>query len=245
MNGAEEVANIVNVAATTTAAHQDFSMFALFSQASITVKLVIILLIGCSFWSWTIIFAKASFIKKLKDKAGRFEEAFWNCGSVDNFFDGLSTKGNDPFVAVLASGMKEWRRSKSYVKSAIGVLSLKDRVESVMQVTLEREVGYLIQHIGFLATVGAIAPFLGLFGTIWGIMNCFEAIGMTQNTSLTAVAPGIAEALFTTALGLIVAIPANVGYNKISSEISKYRNRLDAFVEEFAVLVTRQMEDAG
>lgn len=242
MNGAEEIANVVNVA-TTVAAQRDFSMFALFAQASMVVKLVIILLIGCSFWSWTIIFAKASLISKLKNKASKFEEAFWNCGSVDAFFDSIINRGNDPFVSVFISGMKEWRRSKPYVKSAIGVLSLKNRIESMMQITIDREIEFFARHLGFLATVGSISPFVGLFGTILGIMGCFEAIGFSQNTTLAAVGPGIAEALASTALGLIVAIPATVGYNKIFSEINKYQNRLEAFTDEFSVLITRQLED--
>lgn len=240
MNGAEE---IVNVAATTAIAHQDLSIFALFTQASITVKLVIILLLGCSFWCWTIIFAKISFIRKLKSRANKFEDAFWNCGSLDAFFDSISTKEDDPFVSVFIAGMKEWRRAKSRVKSAIGILSLKDRIESMMRVSVGREIDYLEEHLGFLATVGATAPFVGLFGTVWGIMNSFESIGLDQNTSLTSVAPGIAEALFATALGLVVTIPAVVAYNKISSEINRYQNRLDSFVDEFSALITRQLED--
>lgn len=239
MNGTEEIVNIV-----TTATSHNLSMFALFTQASLTVKFVILLLIGCSFWSWTIIFAKISFINKLKKHADKFEVTFWNCSSIDSFYDNtVIHKNDDPFVSVFIVGMKEWHRAKSHVKSAIIALSIKERIESMMHVAIGREIDYLEQHIGFLATVGSTAPFIGLFGTVWGIMNSFESIGLDQNTSLTAVAPGIAEALFATALGLIVTIPAVIAYNKISSDINKYQNRLTAFVDEFSAIISRQLED--
>jgi biopolymer transport protein TolQ len=237
MNGMEVVE-----AANKVCAH-DLSLLGLFAQASLTVKFVIILLLGCSFWSWTIMFAKFSFLGRLKKNADRFEEAFWNCGSIETFFDNINNKGDDPFVAVFIAGMQEWRRAKSKVKTAIGNISLNDRIGRMMQVAIGREIDYLERHLGFLATVGSTAPFIGLFGTVWGIMNSFEAIGFDQNTSLTAVAPGIAEALFATALGLIVTIPAVIAYNKISSEINRYQNRLEAFVDEFSSIIARQIED--
>lgn len=237
MNGAEEV-----VAA---ACQHDLSMIGLFAQASITVKLVILLLLACSFWSWTIIFAKFSFLKKLQYNANKFEDAFWNSGSIDALFDNLPNKSDDPFVAVFAAGMKEWKRAKKKVKSAIEGITVKDRVDRMMRVTVGREIDYLEKHVGFLATVGSTAPFVGLFGTVWGIMNSFESIGFDKNTSLTSVAPGIAEALFATALGLIVTIPAVIAYNKISSEINRYQSRLEAFVDEFSTVISYQMEDTG
>lgn len=240
MNGANEVINVVT---TTAATNHDLSMFALFAQASLTVKFVIILLVGCSFWSWTIIFAKISLMKKLKFRADRFEEEFWNCGSEDALYDGVINRNNDPFASVFIVGMKEWRRVKMNIKSIANIWSVKNRAESMMRIALEREIDYLEQHIGFLATVGSTAPFVGLFGTVWGIMNSFESIGLDQNASLTAVAPGIAEALFATALGLIVTIPAVIAYNKISSDINKYRNRLEIFIDEFSAIMSRQMEE--
>ncbi|MBQ7674253.1 MAG: protein TolQ [Alphaproteobacteria bacterium] len=248
MNGAEEAINIVKVAADAStampAAHGDLSMFALFAQASFLVKLVILLLIACSFWSWTIIFAKASYLRKLKEKADRFEEAFWNCSSLESFYDDISDRGDNPFIAVFIAGMKEWRRSRTKIRSTISAQALIERMESVMRVTIGREIDYLEQHIGFLATVGSTAPFVGLFGTVWGIMNSFEAIGLDQNTSLTSVAPGIAEALFATALGLIVTIPAVVAYNKISGDINRLQSRMEAFIDEFSAIVSRQLEDS-
>jgi len=238
MNGAEEVLEMASKAC-----GHDLSMMSLFAQASLTVKVVIILLLGCSFWSWTIIFAKMSFLRKIKNSADRFEEAFWNCGSIETFFDNITNKGDDPFVSVFISGMKEWRRTKMRVKTAIGSISLNVRITRIMHVAVGREIDYLERHLGFLATVGSTAPFVGLFGTVWGIMNSFESIGFDQNTSLTSVAPGIAEALFATALGLAVTIPAVVAYNKISSEINRYQIRLEAFVDEFAAIIARQIED--
>ncbi|MDR3179802.1 MAG: protein TolQ [Holosporaceae bacterium] len=220
----------------------NLSLLSLFFQASFTVKVVILLLIGCSFWSWTIIFAKISMIKKLKVTAGKFEDAFWNCGSIEIFFDNVASRVEDPFVNVFISGMNEWRRAKNK-KTPLNAMSIRERIETMMRVTIGREIDFLERHIGFLATVGSTAPFVGLFGTVWGIMNSFESIGLDQNTSLTAVAPGIAEALFATALGLVVTIPAVIAYNKISGEINRYQNRLDAFVDEFSTLISRQMEE--
>ena len=235
MMGAEEATMVAN---------QGLSMFSLFAQASWVVKSIIVLLIGCSFWSWTVMFAKFTMLSKLKKNANRFEDAFWNCGSIDVFFENINAKSDDPFVSVFITGMKEWKRAKELIKTTIGGISLGDRVVRVMDVTVGREIDYLEQHLGFLATVGSTAPFVGLFGTVWGIMNSFEAIGISQNTNLAAVAPGIAEALFTTALGLIIIIPAVVAYNKIANEINRYRTRLEAFVDEFSAIISRQMEDS-
>ncbi|MDR2724274.1 MAG: protein TolQ [Holosporaceae bacterium] len=237
MNGIEDVV----VAASE---GNDMSLLGIFLQASFAVKFVVILLVGCSFWSWTIIFAKFSFLRKIKACADKFEEAFWNCGSIDNLFDNLSRKGEDPFVSVFISGMQEWRRTKAKIRHPLGSISLNERITRMMHVTIGREMEYLEQYLGFLATVGSTAPFIGLLGTVLGIMNTFESIGFDKNTSLTSVAPGIAEALFATALGLIVTIPAVVAYNKISSEINKYRSRLEAFVDEFSSIISRQAENA-
>ncbi|MDR0632294.1 MAG: protein TolQ [Holosporaceae bacterium] len=239
MNGTEEIV----IAASKIGGHE-MSLIGLFAQASLCVKLVVILLLGCSFWSWTIIFAKFSFLKKIKSRADKFEEAFWNCGSIETFFDNLNNKGDDPFVSVFIAGMQEWRRTKTKVKTAIGSISLNERITRMMRVSIGREIEYLEQYLGFLASVGSTAPFIGLFGTVWGIMNSFESIKFDQNTSLTSVAPGIAEALFVTALGLAVTIPAVIAYNKISSEINRYQNRLEAFVDEFSSIISRQIEDS-
>ena len=240
MTGAEDVA----MAAAESCGHT-FSTFGLFAQASLVVKFIIVLLLVCSFWSWTIIFAKLVLVKKLKKHADKFEDAFWNCGSIDIFFDNINNAQiDDPFISVFITGMREWRRAKSTVKTAIAEISFSDRLMRLMEVSIGREMSYLRKHLGFLATVGSTAPFVGLFGTVWGIMNSFEAIGVSQNTSLAAVAPGIAEALFTTALGLIVTIPAVIAYNKISEELTGYSGRLEAFVDEFSAIIARQMEES-
>ncbi|MDR0581306.1 MAG: protein TolQ [Holosporaceae bacterium] len=236
MNSIEEVATAVG-------GGHDMSLVGLFAQASFTVKFVVILLVGCSFWSWTIIFAKFSFLRKIKARANKFEEMFWNCGSIESFFDSVGNREEDPFISVFVVGMKEWRRAKAKVKSTLGCISLNERVTRMMRVTIGREIEYLEQYLGFLATVGSTAPFVGLFGTVLGIMDTFKSIGFDKNTSLTSVAPGIAEALFATALGLGVTIPAVVAYNKISSEVNKYQNRLEAFVDEFSSIISRQIED--
>lgn len=239
MTGAEDVAM-----AAASCGHT-FSTFGLFAQASLVVKGIIILLLICSFWSWTIIFAKLALVRRLKKHADKFEDAFWNCGSIDIFFDNVSNAQiDDPFLSVFVAGMREWRRAKSKVKTAIGEISFSDRLVRIMELNVGREMTCLGRHLEFLATVGSTAPFVGLFGTVWGIMNSFEAIGVSQNTSLAAVAPGIAEALFTTALGLVVTIPAVVAYNKISAELTRYRERLEAFVDEFSTIIARQMEEA-
>ncbi|MDR3156027.1 MAG: protein TolQ [Holosporaceae bacterium] len=250
MNGVEGVVTTINAAsnlaatnAMTKTAEHGFSMLGMFMQATLTVKCVIILLIACSFWSWTIIFAKLSFIKKLKAKADRFEEIFWNTGSIDALYNSISSS-DDPFVVVFIAGMKEWKRSQHKITSVLSWLSAKDRLENMMRIAIGREIEHLERHLGFLATTGAIAPFVGLFGMVWGIMNSFESISLDQNASLVSVAPGIAEALFTTALGLVVTIPAVIAYNKISAEINNYQNRLDAFVEEFSAAISRQLEDS-
>lgn len=242
MNGAEEMAmgTISTVAA---AAGPDLSVISLFAQSSFVVKLVVIALILASFWGWTITFAKCSMLKKLKTKADKFEEAFWNCGSIESFFDRVQGWQRDPFLAVFISGMKEWKKTKTRI-TGISAIATEARINSIMMVEANREIEEVERHIGFLASVGSTAPFIGLFGTVCGIISSFEAIGISQNTSLVAVAPGIAEALFATALGLIVTIPAVIAYNKISSDIVRYQNRLEGFIDEFSVLISRQLESS-
>jgi biopolymer transport protein TolQ len=238
MNGVEE---IISTAGTGIV---DTSLQGIFAQASFAVKFVVILLIICSCWSWVVTFAKLLCLRKLKARANKFEEAFWNCGSVEVFFDSANSRGDDPFSAVFMAGMQEWRRARSKVKSAVGNISLNERIVRVMRITAERESEYLEYHVGFLASVGSTAPFVGLFGTVIGIINTFESMRSDQNISLVSVAPGIAEALFATALGLAVTIPAVIAYNKILSEINRYQNRLDIFIDEFSSIISRQIEDS-
>ncbi|MBF0561825.1 MAG: protein TolQ [Alphaproteobacteria bacterium] len=222
----------------------DLSIWALFMHADMIVKLVILILVGTSFWSWTIIFDKILRIRTLNAKADQFEESFWSGGSLDELYDRIGSRPIDPMAAVFVAAMREWRRAASRgVAKEAGRGSLPQRIDRVMQVALGREMEQLERRVGFLASTGAVAPFIGLFGTVWGIMNSFHAIGMAKNTSLAVVAPGIAEALFATALGLVAAIPAVIAYNKLSGDIDRYGKRLDAFSGEFGAILSRQFEE--
>jgi biopolymer transport protein TolQ len=227
------------------AAATSLSMWSLFLQADTVVKVVMVLLLLASFWSWAIIFDKILKMKRLIREADNFEENFWSGGSIDDLSDRIGTRPSDPLSATFAAAMLEWRRSaaRGLIGSSGLQASLKERIEKVMNVTVVREMERIERYMSFLATVGSTAPFVGLFGTVWGIMNSFESIAASKNTSLAVVAPGIAEALFTTALGLVAAIPAVVGYNKISTDLGRYSNRLDNFASEFSAILSRQLEE--
>jgi len=227
------------------AAPHDLSIFTLFLQADTIVKLVLLLLLAASFWSWAVIFDKLSKLRKLHREAEQFEESFWSGGSLDDLYDRVGERPDDPMSAVFAAAMREWRRSvaKGLIDSTSMRASLKERVDRVMQITLGREMDRLERFMPFLATVGSTAPFVGLFGTVWGIMNSFQSIAAVKNTSLAVVAPGIAEALFATALGLVAAIPAVVAYNKFSSDFNRYAGRLNSFATEFSAILSRQLDE--
>lgn len=218
----------------------DLSLWGLFMSADFVVKLVMIGLLAASFWSWTIIFNKGIRLKSIFVLAKKFEDSFWSGGSLDTLYDRISNRALDPMSAVFAAAMKEWKKVAGNKNSA---MTGPERIERAMQVTLTREMDKLEKNMGFLATVSSTAPFIGLFGTVWGIMNSFQSIAASQNTSLAVVAPGIAEALFATALGLVAAIPAAIAYNKFSMELNSYANRLDSFVSEFGAIVSRQIEE--
>jgi biopolymer transport protein TolQ len=224
---------------------QDLTVWGLFLQADWIVKAVIVILVVASFWTWTIIFDKVIRIRRLRAQARQFEEAFWSGGSLEELFDRIGTRPPDPMSSIFVAAMREWRRS-----AAKGLLDtdqlragLQERIERVMDITLGREMEQVERHMLYLASVGSSAPFIGLFGTVWGIMNSFASIAASKNTSLAVVAPGIAEALFATALGLVAAIPAVLAYNKLSGEIGRYGNRLDAFAGEFGAILSRQLEE--
>jgi biopolymer transport protein TolQ len=222
-----------------------FSMWSMFLQADLIVKAVMLLLLVASFWSWAIIFDKVLRVRRLTRAGNEFEEGFWSGGSIDDLYDRIGSRPTDPMSATFAAAMLEWRRSAAKGLIVPGNLqaSLRERIEKVMSVTIVREMERIERYLAFLATVGATAPFVGLFGTVWGIMNSFEAIAATKNTSLAVVAPGIAEALFTTALGLVAAIPAVIGYNKITTDLGRYATRLDNFSAEFGAILSRQLEE--
>ena len=238
--------NVIDTAtAGASVAATDFSIFGLFMEADLVIKIVILVLLLASFWSWAIIFDKVMRMRNLNAQTAEFEDSFWSGSSLDDLDDRVGKHPLQPMAGLFAAAMHEWRRSTAQgVRDREGLReSLKQRVERVMQVSLGREMDFLERHMVFLASVGSTAPFIGLFGTVWGIMNSFEAIGLSKNTSLAVVAPGIAEALFATALGLVAAIPAVVAYNKISSDLGRYANRLESFAGEFSAVMSRQLEE--
>ncbi len=236
--------NAIDTVALGGGAH-DLSILGLFLSADIIVKAVMLILLCASFWSWAIIFDKLMRLRRLRAEAGSFEESFWSGGSLDDLYDRIGGRPADPMSAIFASAMREWRRSaaKGLTGAANLRASLQDRIERVMQVTLGREMERLERFMAYLATVGSTAPFVGLFGTVWGIMNSFQSIAASKNTSLSVVAPGIAEALFAMALGLVAAIPAVVAYNKLSTDFGRYAGRLEAFASEFSAILSRQLDE--
>ena len=180
-----------------------------------------------------------SVLRRLNKRSDDFEQNFWSGGSLDDLHDRMGANPADPMSALFSAAMREWRRVN------VGRGNLSDRIDRVMQITLAREIERAERHMTFLATTGSTAPFVGLFGTVWGIMNSFQAIAATKNTTLAVVAPGIAEALFATALGLLAAIPAVVAYNKLSKDLDRYATRLDSFAGEFSAILSRQSAEGG
>jgi biopolymer transport protein TolQ len=223
----------------------DLSILGLFLQADIIVKVVMLILLLASFWSWAVIFDKLMRLRRLRRDASAFEESFWSGGSLDDLYDRIGNRPLDPLSAIFAAAMREWRRSAAKGLTASNNLraSLQDRIERVMEVTIGREMERLERFMSYLATVGSTAVFVGLFGTVWGIMNIFQSIAASKNTSLAVVAPGIAEALFSTLLGLVAAIPAVIAYNKLSTDFGRYAGRLEAFSSEFSAILSRQLDE--
>ena len=222
------------------------SIIGLFMQADIIVKVVMLMLLFASFWTWAVIFEKVTRLRRLKARAAQFEEAFWSGGSLDELYERIEDRAHDPLSNVFVAAMREWRRSgqRSLAGGETLRARLQQRIERVMDIAIGHEMAKLERYMVFLASVGSSAPFIGLFGTVWGIMNAFTSIAAAKNTSLAVVAPGIAEALFATALGLVAAIPATIGYNKIASDINRYGQKLDAFAGEFGAILSRQLEEA-
>ena len=223
----------------------NLSVLELFVQSDSIVKLVMFLLLAASFWSWAVIFDKTLRLRRLRQAAASFEETFWSGGSLDDLYERIGSRPPDPMTAVFSAAMREWRRSaaKGLLGTALVRASLQQRIERVMNVTIEREMDRIERFMALLATVGATAPFVGLFGTVWGIMASFQSIAAAKNTSLAVVAPGIAESLFATALGLVAAIPAVVAYNKLSTDFGRYAGRLEAFASEFSAILSRQLDE--
>ena len=225
------------------------SIWGLFLAADPLVKAVMLLLVLASIWCWAIIVDKVGAVRRERRQADEFEDAFWSGGSADALYDEIGTEPRDAMTRVFSAGMREWRRAKAsgLATSARSDLraSLLSRVERSMNFTITREMERLERGMNFLASIGSVSPFVGLFGTVWGIMNSFQSIAESKNTSLAVVAPGIAEALFATALGLAAAIPAVIAYNKFAGDLERVGGRLETFAEEFSTLLARQLEEGG
>ncbi len=222
----------------------DLSIIGLFLQADLIVKAVMIALLMASVWCWGIILEKRSKLAKLYRRADRFEDAFWSGEPLDKLYERVKKSQDDPLLKVFSAGMEEWQAGVAEGVPARENLQagLRQRVERAMVVTIGKEMGLLERGMTFLASVGSTSPFIGLFGTVWGIMNSFSSIAATNTTSLAVVAPGIAEALFATALGLVAAIPAVIAYNIFTSALTRYGDRLDAFTAEFATILSRHLD---
>jgi len=223
-----------------TAAH-DLSMWSLFWQAHIVVKLVMVGLIAASVWCWAIIVDKTLLFRRTRRSMDRFEEVFWSGQSLEELYLGLQNSPAAGLGAVFVAAMREWKRS--FEGAGRSVASLSQRIDKVLDVTIQREVERLDSKLLVLASIGSAGPYIGLFGTVWGIMNSFTSIAASKNTSLAVVAPGIAEALFATAIGLFAAIPAVLAYNKLNAEVSKLQSRLEGFADEFSAILSRQIDE--
>ncbi len=212
------------------ASSADFSLMNLFIRADIIVKSVIVILIACSIYSWAIIIEKIKLFKKINISSEEFEEKFWRSKSAETFYNNLPANIDDPMVSLFRESMQGLLKSKS--KS-----NLSEKMGGVLELGIEKQISKIEKGFTFLATVGSTAPFIGLFGTVWGIMNSFQSIAISRNTSLAIVAPGIAEALFATALGLLAAIPAVVAYNRFNNDSRKYSQKLESFSKRFLSII--------
>jgi len=219
----------------------DLSLFGLFYQAHWIVKGVMLGLIACSIWVWAIAIDKTVLYTRTRGAMDRFEQAFWSGQSLEELYRSLSSRPTHSMAALFVAAMREWKRS--FEGPSRSFAGLQMRIEKVMDVTITREIERLERRLLVLATVGSAGPFIGLFGTVWGIMTSFQSIAASKNTSLAVVAPGIAEALFATAIGLIAAIPATIFYNKFTSEVNRQAQRLEGFADEFSAILSRQIDE--
>ena len=229
----------------TSAGENAFSFVQLFFKADVIGKSIMIILVTLSFFSWAIIVEKFIRLRALEGKADDFEQGFWSGRSLEDLYHAIGLKPDHPFAVVFVAAMREWRRNfEGGVQVASHLApSIRDRIDRVMNVTIGREMTQVERQLGFLATVGSTAPFIGLFGTVWGIMNSFRGIAASNDTSLAVVAPGIAEALFATALGLFAAIPAVIFYNRFIAQANHYAGRLEGFADEFSAILSRQLNE--
>ncbi len=238
-----ETQTLSDVAQTAT---EQLSMWDMVWSSDTVTKIVMIGLIAVSVWSWAIILEKFSTLRNVRNLSKKFEEAFWNSGSLDRLYEAIGKHPRDPMSSMFVTAMREWKRNtlmKGKTDRTMRGASLQQRIEKAMMVSMDKDLDGLDMHLGVLATTGAVAPLIGLFGTVWGIINSFNAIAVTQSNSLTAMAPGIAEALFTTAFGLIAAIPAVVAYNAITNDIERYAKKLENFMAEFTTILSREIDE--
>jgi biopolymer transport protein TolQ len=219
----------------------DMSLWGLFWQAHIVVKLVILGLLAASVWCWAIIVDKSLLFRRTKRAMDSFEEVFWSGRSLEELYRSLQEAPTSGLATLFVAAMREWKRS--FEGTGRSVASLSQRIDKVLDVTIQREVERLDSRLLWLASIGSAGPYIGLFGTVWGIMNSFTSIAASKNTSLAVVAPGIAEALFATAIGLFAAIPAVLAYNKLQAEVGKAQSRLEAFADEFSAILSRQIDE--
>jgi biopolymer transport protein TolQ len=229
-------ADVVPVAA-------DLSIWGLFLQAHWVVKSVMLGLLACSIWVWAIAIDKTLLYMRTRRAMDRFEQSFWSGQSLEELYRSLSSRPTHSMAALFVAAMREWKRS--FEGQSRSFAGLQMRIEKVMDVTIAREIERLERRLLVLATVGSAGPFIGLFGTVWGIMSSFQSIAASKNTSLAVVAPGIAEALFATAIGLVAAIPATIFYNKFVADVNKQAGRLEGFADEFAAILSRQIDERG
>jgi len=214
------------------------SIWDLIINADWVVQFIILILLAASVWSWTIIIAKSARLKALNKDIQKFEDAFWSGNSLEQLYESMAKRNLNPMSSIFMATMKEWQRPKTRA-----TVSLTNRLQRIITVSINRELDSLEKNMTFLASTGSTAPFIGLFGTVWGIMNSFQSIAGSQSTNLAVVAPGIAEALFATAIGLVAAIPAVLAYNKINSQINRFSARLESFSDELMTILSRQIEE--
>lgn len=227
------------------AAAVDFSLLAMFTKADIVVKTVMIVLVFASIWCWAIVIEKQLLFARLRADAKRFEDSFWAGRSLEELASTVGDRPREPMGRVFAAAMREWResRARGAARDGAAVLGLTERIDRVMGLVVGREIGKAEKGLGVLASVGSSAPFIGLLGTVWGIMRSFQAIAVSKDTNLAVVAPGIAEALFATGLGLIAAVPAVIFYNKYSTDLSKFAAQLEGYADELSAILSRRAQE--
>jgi len=239
-----QAVDLTLIGAQSSAMDQAFTPWALFLRADIVVKAAMAILLIASFWSWALIIQKWIAYGGLKRRFDKFEQTFWSGRSLDDLYQQYVPRTENPLAVLFVAGLREWKRAFEHGTPApAALMGARDRAQKAMAVTIQRELTRIEKGLGFLATVGSTAPFIGLFGTVWGIMNSFRAIAARHDTTLAVVAPGIAEALFATALGLLAAIPAVVFYNKFVNDASGFAGRLDNFAEELSAVLSRQLDE--